>query len=196
MSSLVRRQLDVLRDRFALALPGRTVSRSFYDHAQHRADDLERGVVTLLMRKRRPVDDWSIELELSLIGQLQNPDRDAVPADTENLELELEAELQAICRNPGNDMPRIIVRSVQTSSQIEHPFGWVAMEITVGPIDAAMADDSELYPPTLTLPSSFAGMQVDIDIPPHESRTEHERWLERNYASSRPELSTTVELKP
>lgn len=195
MMVLIRRHLDLIKDRLALALPDRIVTRSFIDHKRHRNAELERGIVTLLMRKRHKHESWSTTLELTLVGQLHNPAREALPEETENLELELESQLLAFCNNPGDGIPRISVSSSVTSSQLEHPYGWVVMEISVGPVDTSDAPDEELYPPSMTPMTGFSGIHADIDISPHETPEEHGLWLDGDYSTSRPELSTTVELK-
>ncbi|OWY40062.1 hypothetical protein CEK28_04825 [Xenophilus sp. AP218F] len=185
------RTLAALRASLAAALPGRIHSPDFVDHPRRQPAELEKGVVTVLMPDIQP-DDWQSNLSLKVVGQVQVHERSSLPHDVEAAELALYSQLVAWLRNPGAGVPRLQARAARFSSQMEFPYGWVALDVSCGPIDDAAGDDGELYPPNLQ-PGHLSGTHIDIDLSPHETREEHHKWLNGDYRASQPEL--TLETK-
>ncbi|MBA8735332.1 hypothetical protein HA051_08255 [Chromobacterium vaccinii] len=181
------RALAALRASLAAALPERIHSASFVDHPQRKPAELEQGVVTALLPEIEP-GDWDSTLRLRVVGQLQVRKQVCQPQDVETAELALYGQLLAWLRNPGPAVPRLTPRSARFSSQLEFPYGWVALELDMGPLDEADAPDSETYPPNQQ-PGRLLRAHMDVDLAPHETRDEHNKWLHGDYSASRPELT-------
>ncbi|EEG08232.1 hypothetical protein [Pseudogulbenkiania ferrooxidans] len=195
MSDPITRALDGLTAGLTAALPDRIVSDQFVDHPGRHRDELERGVVCLLLPSGQLPSEWETELKLTLVGQLAVPERGGTTRQVRDAELELLQQLLAFTRNPGADVPRLNVKGFRTSSQMEFPFGWVALEVTAGPLDLADGTDGEIYPPSTSI-GTLRTAHIDIDIPPHVSAAEHQKWLDGDYSTSTPEMQTHVELNP
>lgn len=195
------RLMQTIRDSLTAALPRRLVARDFLDHSLRDFEELrQHGVITVLMQTNSNVGDWVDQIDLVVVGQVAVDGREQTPADAEDAELQIYNELLAWARNPGPDMPRLDVRSASFSAQHEFPFGFCALKVICGPLEIAdfVQDDDPpedgLYPATVTPPTPLDGVDADIDIEPHETRAEHERWLRGDYAGSRPELQTRVDM--
>ena len=185
--------LSQIRAGLAAALPNRIIATDLVDFPQRKVPELEKGVVTVLL-PAMDLRDWDGTLKMKLVGQLSVPERSSTKHDVETAELVMFQQLRAFIRNPGKGIPRIQAHQVRFSSQMEFPWGWVSMDIDVGPIDFTAYEDSAVYPPTATV-TDLAGVHVDIDVhDPLRSRDEHLKWLDGDTSSSKPDLSTQLEL--
>lgn len=189
--SAIARALSKLESSLRAALPGRVVSTEFVDFAQRRGDELQQGVVTLLL-PGGDLGDWETTLKLTLVGQITVPERTGTQRQLRDAELAMLAQLQAWISNPG-DTPHLEASGFKTSSQMEYPNGWVSIELSAGPLDVTDgADDSEIYPPNLQ-PGVLRSVHMDIDMQ-HQPDSVHQQWLAGDYSRTQPTLSTTVEL--
>ncbi|MTD32408.1 hypothetical protein [Paludibacterium denitrificans] len=59
----------------------------------------------------------------------------------------------------------------------------------------AADDDATAYPPTIHV-GNLKAVNMDIDIPPHDSDAEHQKWLKGDYSTSQPELQIDQEFQP
>lgn len=185
--------LSRIRSALALAIPDRIIATDLVDFPQRKVPELEKGIVTVLLLAA-DLHDWDGMLNMKLVGQISVPERTSTKHDIETAELEIFQQLRAFIRNPGPGIPRIQAHQVRFSSQMEFPWGWVSMDIDVGPIDLADGDDSEVYPPTVHI-GDLKSVHVDIDVhDPLRSRDEHLKWLGGDTSSSKPDLSTQLEL--
>lgn len=195
MSDIISTTMEALRSNLGIALSDRVMSKDFVDFQQRRLDQLEKGIVTVLLPDMEQTDEWESTLKLMMVGQLAVPEREGTPHDIEVAELKLYQQLRAFLRNPGAGVPRLKARRIRFSSQTEFPFGWVSIELECGPLDMAADDDATGYPPTVHV-SDLKAVNMDIDIPPRDSDAEHQKWLNGDYSTSQPELQIDQEFQP
>lgn len=129
--------LEALKNGLSAAMPLRIVGREFRPLAQRRAEELLKGVVTLVNRGEDKYANYLGReaqlgaLDVLLIGQLKVDDK-ASPLDVERAELALAEEVKAFLRAP---LPAGVVdcqaQSFVQSGQLEAPFGWVVFELEV-----------------------------------------------------------------
>lgn len=197
--NIFQAEIEQLKTALAAALPGVRVNGSLIEHEELRRDELLQGVVTVLLERIKPNDDWGSTLQLLITGQVEvipaaNPDNTG--ALVEAAELDLYARLRAWLRNSGG-LPNLAVADVEFSAQSKVPFGWFLIRADYGGIDETQGDDTAddgIYPPNV-LVSDFNSMHIDIDVKPHETLAEHKKWLDGDYSSSQPEADLTVERK-
>lgn len=181
--------LDRLTAALAAALPARVVTDEFVDHPDRRRDQLEQGVVTVLLPSGELPSEWEARAKLTVVGQVAVAGRGTTTRQVRDAELALLSELLAFARNPVADVPRVEVTGYRTSSQMEHPFGWVALDVWFGPIDLT---EPAPYPPNLPI-GTLGGIHLDIDVPPHENTEQHDKWLAGDYGASRPDLQADID---
>ena len=197
--NIFQTEIEQLKTALAAALPGVRVNGSLIEHEELRRDELLQGVVTVLLERIKPNDDWGSTLQLLITGQVEvipaaNPDNTG--ALVEAAELDLYARLRAWLRNSGG-LPNLALADVEFSAQSKVPFGWFLIRADYGGIDETQGDDTAddgIYPPNV-LVSDFNSMHIDIDVKPHETQAEHKKWLDGDYSSSQPEADLTVEQK-
>lgn len=192
-----KHHLALLREGLAKALPDRIISKDFINHDQREREELLKGVVTVLLPRIKPGETWSSSVTLMIIGQVEVSQREDSPEAVEDAELKLYHELRRYLKNTSG-LPNIELVDVHFSAQREHPFGWVSIDAIYGPIDEAdiegIDNPSEIMPPGVN-ESELKSGNMDIDIRPHESREEHEKWLKGDYSSSQPEAQIHMEFK-
>lgn len=208
--NIFQAELDELKNGIAEALPGVIVRGSLVDHENLRSEELRAGVVTVLLERIENDGDWRSTLRLLITGQLEVPGR---PGDVEEqaslgsvierAEVALYAKLRAYLRNTGG-LPHIEAREVQFSAQSKPPFGWFLLRADYGPLNEACLDwdfggddvPEGMYPPQVEqVISRLSGVDVKIDIEPHENAAEHQKWVEGDESTSCPDVKTIVELK-
>lgn len=200
MSDAISRALLALEASLIAAMPTCIVSTDFVDFTQRRADELQRGVITLLHVGGDTSSEWETLLTLKLVAQVTVPERTSSQRALRDAELALLQGLRAWINNPGREAPSLQTTGYKTSGQMEFPNGWVAIELTAGPLDLADGEDSEIYPPGM-LPGTTSGLPLGelnrvwmgFDLAPRQDQTIHSQWLAENYATP-PDLSTLVEL--
>lgn len=196
----IQRVMTELYSSMRLAFPSRNICQDFQDHAARRPAELYQGVVTLILVRTNPEEEsWTEMLHCKLVGQVAVREREDTPADVTEAELLLYRQLANWCRNPGTSLPNIHIHGdVLFSGQIEFPFGWVAMDLDIGPIDLGSDDstagDANAYPPTVTL-GSLSGVDVMIDVPPFSSNAAHQQWLAGAPSAEQPDLTAIIQLQ-
>lgn len=193
----IEHTLAELRKGLIKALPGRIISDDFINHSERNHEELVQGVVTVLLQSIQLQDDWVSSLKLTIIGQVLVPTREGMPHDAEVAEQKLYHELRRYLRN-ARDLPAMSIDSVKFSAQIEHPFGWVVLDVLCGPVDESSIEKigwpEEIYPPGIEVGELKEG-HFDIDLEPHESDEEHQKWLQGDYSHSQPEAQIDMEFK-
>ncbi|MFP4615568.1 MAG: hypothetical protein ACLFRB_06800 [Thiohalorhabdus sp.] len=126
-----------LRDALAEAAPSRIVTRDFQPFAQRDEADLRAGVFAFLGRGQEQVEEYSDHLKIALVGQCLVAESDA-PSAVEELEDTLSEEMRSFAR--GVYGTYVGIQAWQQSGQLEHPYGWIAAELDVGPIDLTLPE--------------------------------------------------------
>lgn len=132
--------LALLAAQLAAACPTRVVTRSLRDHVMHKDSDLLKGVLTLLAVGEGNYQNLIGRIGLDarakavLIGQLRVPEADengekTEPLAIEQAELALFEDVLAALRAGTGVLRCIDVTGFRQSGQIEHPFGWIAVEL-------------------------------------------------------------------
>lgn len=129
--------LDALVQGLAEACPGRLVSRSFRPLAQIPQEDLERGVLTVMLRGER---DWKNyrgreadlgTLNVTLVGQLVVA-ADAGGVGVEAAEMALAREIKTFLGTPlPAPLRACLAPGYDQSGQLDTPYGWVVFELEV-----------------------------------------------------------------
>lgn len=185
MSSTVKPILDAVKAALAAAAPTRVVTRKLEGFAERNSVDLEKGVFTLLNTGRRDEDAHISYLKGMLVGQLllgEDADGEAV----EEAELVMMDDVARLVS--GVQGCRIIpVGEWKQSRQIELPYGWISVDLEIGPFDLSIGVDEAGL-------SDFTTLATDYDIAPHVSAAEHIKWIGGDYSTTAPELKD--ELNP
>ena len=191
----VHKVLVELRRRMTQALPNRVVADDYVDFAQRRRDELLKGVISVLLTDVKPQSEWTCMADVTVVAQIEVQTRDGHPSDGELAEQILAGEIRAFLRNPSGAIPHVEVLSIGYSAQREHPYHWCAFRCGVGLIDESGdgLQDGQLYPLWVD-PQVLAGVDVKIDMDPHETRAQHDAWLAGDETPNPPDLKLTVEL--
>lgn len=126
--------LALLAAQLAAACPARVVTRSLRDHTMHKDADLLKGVLTLLAVGEGNYQNLIGRIGLDarakavLIGQLRVAEN-TEPLAIEQAELALFEDVLAALRAGTGVLRCIDVTGFRQSGQIEHPFGWIAVEL-------------------------------------------------------------------
>lgn len=184
MSSTIKPILDAVKTALSAAAPTRVVTRKLVGFAERDSSDLEKGVFTLVGKGRRDEDTHRSYLKCLLVGQLLVGE-DADGEFVEEAELIMMDDVQRLIE--GIQGCQVSPGSWSQSQQIELPYGWIAVEIEIGPFDLSIGVDE-------TGLSDFTTLAADYDIAPHVSAAEHIKWVAGNYSTTAPELKD--ELKP
>ena len=198
----VTKHLTELRIRMAEALPEHVIADDYVDFSQRRQDELLKGIVSVLCPDVQTDSEWTCTAHLTVVGQIEVPTRDAKPSDGEAAEQLLAGHIRAFLRNPGKGLPKIRVTKLGFSAQQEHPYHWCAFKCEMGPIDEVdglgdglsgdEAQDALLYPPSVN-PQPLAGVDIKIDVAPHESTAQHDAWLAGDETPNPPDAKLTME---
>lgn len=191
----VSQTLIHLQAALSARMPGRHVTDVFINHPERKNEELAAGVVTVLLTDVENTSDWSAKLRLKIIGQLRVAERDTTGADVQRVELVLWQQLTAALRNLGVDLPSIEPPKAQFSRQLEHPYGWIALDITTTEIDLTTGDDATDYPLPVDI-CALETLHADLDIPEFAPAAVHQQWAGEEPASVQPDLTLTVELQP
>lgn len=138
MSNIHDDMLEAMKDSLAAALPNRLVQRGLpVDPAAERAERLALGLVCVVGDGGGNFANWAgREGEIGDMGVklvcLCKVEPKAPRVDVEQLELAILADLlawvQAIKAEPLDD---VIPSNWTQSKQMEHPFGWLVLDLTV-----------------------------------------------------------------
>lgn len=184
MSSTIKPILDAVKAALAAAAPTRVVTRKLEDFSERKSSDLEKGVFTLVSKGEKRIDQFISSLNCLLVGQIllgEDSDGEAV----EEAELVMLDDVRRFIS--GVQGCQVVMTSWSQSQQIELPYGWIAVELELGPFNLDIGVDE-------TGLSNFTTLATDYDIAPHVSAAEHIKWIAGNYSTTAPELKD--ELKP
>lgn len=178
--SAVKPILDAVKVALATAAPTRVTTRKLEGFAERKSSDLEAGVFTLISKGERRVDQDYSFINCLLVGQLllgEDVDGEAV----EEAELLMIDDIRRFMG--GVQGCQVNMKSWSQSQQIELPYGWVAVELELGPFILSSGPDE-------TTLDNFTTLASDFDIAPHVSAAEHIKWVAnpQNYSTSAPEL--------
>ena len=195
--------LKRLRDGIRSALPGVIVNDSLIDHAQFRRGELLNGAVTVLLERIDTSDDWYSTMKVLITGQMEVKSaekKEETGALVEAAELALFSKLRRYLRNTGG-LPAVKLKEVVFSAQSKVPFGWFLLRAQYGPINEACTDwdfgdlpaPPNMYPPSVLI-TPLGGVDIKVDIEPHESAAVHQKWLLGEPTAEKPDMIFTVEL--
>ena len=199
--SIIAFEMEKLKRAIAAGMPARFVSGSLIEHEELRRAELLQGVITVLLERIKNDDDWTSTLQVLITGQLEVElpvDKDGMGALVESAEINLYSELRSVLRQLGN-LPGIEVEGVEFSAHSKAPFGWFLLRAQYGPINEACTDWSDddappgMYPPGVVV-SPLGGVDIKVDIEPHESVAVHQKWLLGEPTAEKPDMNFTVEL--
>lgn len=129
--------LALLAAHLAAALPLRIVTRSLKDPANHSADDLAAGVLTLIALGEGNYPNLNGRIGLdgrgkaALIGHVKVGEKDE-PLAVEQAEMALYEDVLGALRTGAGLLRCLDINDFRQSGQIEHPYGWIAIELEWG----------------------------------------------------------------
>lgn len=127
-------RMELIKSQLAAKYPARVVTRDFVDFPMRAAADLEKGVYTLISRGeggyqnhngREAMDG---KHNIGLIGQIQVGEEASASA-VEDAEFAMLEEIKAFVRALPIELCTLVMKDFAQSSQLEHPFGWIAVEM-------------------------------------------------------------------
>lgn len=126
--------MEMLRSTLQAQAPARKVTRSFHDFAQRAAADLDAGIYTVLAQGESNFPNYVGRqgefgiLAISIIGQIKLAE-DSEPSAVEDAEFLMAAEIKALTAAPPAGIDSLLLHSYRQSSQLEHPYGWIAFDM-------------------------------------------------------------------
>lgn len=129
-----------IADRMQLQLPNRLVTRNALDFAQRQAEEMERGVITLValavedLDTQRDLADTAGKLRILLMGEFKLAES-AQGEDVERAEWELWQEVYAFLLCPGLGLCPLAPKRLQLSGQEQAPYGWIAVDLEYSELD-------------------------------------------------------------
>ncbi|MBU0749149.1 MAG: hypothetical protein KKG67_20395 [Gammaproteobacteria bacterium] len=133
--------LEGIKNSMAAALPHRVVQRSLVmDPHNHDPEELAKGVLCLVnggggqFANYRGREGQLGHSTLGVIGFVK-VDEGALPEAVERAELALLADVMAWVKAPGVPRPfdSALPKEFRQSRQMEHPWGWIVIELDVRP---------------------------------------------------------------
>lgn len=133
MGELVDR-MDLIRSSFSAAYPTRIVTRNYKDRGLLSASDLAAGTYAVMSRgeggfenlpERKAMDGTH---NILVAGQFQIAET-ATGKDIEDAEFAMVEEWKAFVRALPAGMCRLEMTRWAQSTQMEHPYGWVTIEL-------------------------------------------------------------------
>jgi len=128
-------RLELLKTNLAAMYPDRIVTRDLKDFSLRKKPDLEIGIYTIISKG---LSDFNSPAQLVLlegthgillVGQIELPES-ADPSEVEDAENEMWDEVKAFIQTPGAGLCPLDPVSMLQSQQIDHPFGWIAVELS------------------------------------------------------------------
>lgn len=134
MSSELTDRMDLIVSSFAAAWPLRKVTREYKDRGLLPAADLAAGTYAVMSRgesgyanlpSRKAMDGTQ---EILVAGQIQVAES-ATGKDIEDAEFAMVEEWKSFVRALPAGMCRLEMTRFAQSAQMEHPYGWVTIEL-------------------------------------------------------------------
>ncbi|WP_367846454.1 hypothetical protein [Rhodoferax sp. WC2427] len=138
MSGIQEQTLAAMVASLAARMPGRTVQRSLpKDPAGLQVADLVPGLVCIVAAGGGSFANWSGRegelgsMNVKVVAFLA-VDEDTEPQAIEQAENALLADLLAWCQDiKPEPLDDVVPGNYQQSSQVEHPYGWLVLDLTV-----------------------------------------------------------------
>jgi hypothetical protein len=127
-------RMEALAALLAERCPSRRVTRSLRDFAERQPAELKRGIVTLLslgesdyanLRDRAAMDGRH---RMLLVGQIQVHES-ADAQSVEDAEFALVEQIKDVMRHLPAGFACLEMKAFRQSGQIEHPYGWIAVDL-------------------------------------------------------------------
>jgi len=135
--------IDMISAALKQASPQRVVTRDLKDFSDHDAQDIQKGVFTLINQNVH-ADENDIEyLDLLLVGQIELAEG-ALPSAIEEAELTMIDEVRHFCQ--GLYGTQIVRGKFRQSAQLDAPYGFISGTLRVGPFNFDMPLDASLAP--------------------------------------------------
>ncbi len=165
--SVIGTLLANLETALIAAAPTRVVTRTLKDFSDRRKEDLMAGVFTLVHRGQKDMRSYQEHLQVLLVGQVLVAEKaaaelKALPETVEEAELLMIDEIRRWA--DGVQGAQVSLVGWSQSQQIEAPFGWVAVEIDIGPLDFSAFT---LDPATL---DNFLTFRANYDLAPMDGQ--------------------------
>lgn len=184
--------LESFKNALAAAYPDRIVTRSLKDFSDRKTADLKKGIFTILSKGLPTGDSTFQTMSMLVVGQIEL-DEKSEGVEVERAENLMGRQVRVLMQRQlrGPDMQ---FKSMDQSSQLEAPYGWMSMMIEIGPYDATeeLTEDETIFHL-----AEFLTFQASIDISqPHQSGTEHVKWLKEppDHSTSKPDLQSKTDL--
>lgn len=135
MSALADR-MQLIKTTLAARYPARVVTRRLQDFGCRKADELKKGIYTLVslgeggyanLRDRPAMDG---KHRMLLIGQLQLPEKNDGEA-IEDAEFVMVEEVKAFLAALPPALACLEMKSFRQSGQTDHPYAWIACELEI-----------------------------------------------------------------
>lgn len=129
-------QMNALKNALAAMVPLRVVTRDLADFAERADADLLKGIYTVVAREEAYYTHTMGReahygtLSIGLLGQIRVSE-DAVPSAVEDAEGAMIDEIKALMRSRTLAVNSLQLVKTRQSGQLEHPYGWVAFDLTM-----------------------------------------------------------------
>lgn len=129
-------QMNALRDALAAMYPTRMVTRDLLDFAQRDDTELLAGIYTVVARNEGDYshtmgrEAYYGTLKIGVLGQIRVAEN-LTPSAVEDAEGLMIDEIKALVRSRTVAINSLQLVALRQSGQLEHPYGWVAFEMTM-----------------------------------------------------------------
>ena len=133
MSDLSAR-MNLIKTLLAAAAPLRVVTREFIDFGMRADADLVKGVYTLISRGEDGYQNFNGReamdgvQRITLVGQIRVANN-STTSSLEDAEFAMVEEIKAFVRARPIELCTLAMKGFTQSGQIEHPDGWIAVEL-------------------------------------------------------------------
>lgn len=122
-------RLDDLETLLAEIAPGRVITRTYKDFGRHKAEDLRKGIYTIVSAGvseypaiYEPGDEGRQTVMIIFQGKV---DEGADGPTLEAFEFEAMTELESLAEQAPIKWPTLTLQSAETSMQLDNPYCWV-----------------------------------------------------------------------
>jgi len=129
-------RMNAIKSTLAGMYPSRIVTRDLKDFAARPLLELKRGIYTVLSASEGNYSHYlggmtrDGEHRVLVVAQLAVAET-ALPSETEDAEGVMIDEIKAFTRNLPPELGSLTLTSWRQSQQLDHPYGWVAFDMTL-----------------------------------------------------------------
>jgi hypothetical protein len=185
--SLIEQMIHAMTFALGKRYPKRLVTTNLVDFADRKSTELEQGIYSLVFVRQSDFSAYSEKVDLMLVGQVALRDS-ATGAEVQATELQMLEEIKSFIQSAPFDLFRMVATKSASSAQLEAPYGWVSVDITIGPFDS-----SDLILPLHEL-DGLANVVVNFDIQPFASKTEHQQLLNDESVPNLPDAMDLIQV--